>query len=265
MPHPTPRVQPLLLALTGIAFLLAGCETTTSHTASSLTVQAARAPRMATTDTPTPAATEPRTYTLRYVNAKSRDLIQPDLSALFATLARQGFTPAVADASPDAIVWIAAITDLHQEQQVGSLEGPPAADNPDSLRYKNAAGMIGRYNRLMHDDRHGSGEMILGPEGEVIMTGNLGDNVTDEARFDSNIPQRTVLRQRNVLALWATRTTSPAHADDDGELWLVEAMSDQPAGDPPTPFPVLVDLALQNLGTDTHGPQTVPLPEPTTP
>ncbi len=260
-PRPTPRSTRFLLALLPVLLLiLPGCETTAPTAAApQLTVQAARSPRLDATPT---TAAAPHAFTLRFVNAKTQALIQPHLSPLLDALSRQGFTPARRDQSPDTTVWVAAIENIQQEVQVGSMQGPPVADNPDSVRYKNTAAMFGRYNKLMHDDRYGAGEMMIGPEGEVIMTGNLGSSAADEASFQPNVPTRTVLRQRNVLAIWATDTAPPQNAEDDGELWRVEVMTDQPAPSPAPAFATLVDTALQHLAQDSNGLQTLPLPNP---
>ncbi len=252
------RFAPALLILPGLAVLLfPGCETTSASATPQLTVQASRSARMTDSDTSAP----PRTFTLRYVNASTQQTITPHLPPLLDALARHGFHPASRGESPDAVVWIAAIENLRQQVQAGSMQGPPVTGNPDSVRYKNTAAMFGRYNKLMHDDRYGSGEMMLGPEGEVIMTGNLGSSVTDDESFEPAVPTRTVLRQRNVLAIWATDTAPPQDAADQGELWRVEVMSDLPAQATPPDFSTLVDTAIQNLAQNTDGLQSVPPPE----
>ncbi|MCF3651629.1 hypothetical protein [Synoicihabitans lomoniglobus] len=242
-------------ALLVLATSLAGCQSTSGPSQPTLTVQADRAPEFAP-----PTDGSPLTFRLRFVNPDTQALIVPRQTGLIDALARLGFRPATREESPDTVVWIAAIENLRQEVKGGSMMGPPVTGNSDSIRHQNAAAMFGRYRTLLTDNRNHSGEMILGPEGEVIMTGNLASPIGEDSTEPPLVANRTVLRLRNVLAIWATTTAAPTNADDDGELWRVEIMSDLPGDAPPPSFDTLLGTAIEHLGQRTDGLREIPLP-----
>ena len=258
-PHFIPRPRlPLSFAIAFLAVLLGliGCESTPSASAPLLTVQASRSPAMGSAED-----ASRHTFRFRYVNARTQELVVPRQGALLDALARRGFDPASRNENPDTIVWIAAIENFRQEVKGGSMVGPSANGNPDSLRYKNAGALLGRYRTLGNDDRNRGGEMMIGPDGEVIMTGNLASLIGEDSTDRPELPSRTVLRLRNVLALWATATTPPQDAADDGELWRVEVLSDLPADDPPPDFDTLVSTAAQHIAQQTDGQREIPAPQ----
>lgn len=243
------------LLATVAALSFSGCETTGTSAEPKLTVQSSRAPQRGAAE-----GRATRTFRLRYVNARTQELIVPRQEPLLNALARQGFVPAARDASPDVLVWVAAIENIHQEVKAGSMVGPPVSGNEDSIRYKNAAAMFGRHRNTLSADRNSGGEAVIDPDGKIIMTGSLGSSIGEDSTEIPRVVQRTVLRKRNVLALWATDTAPPANADDDGELWRVEIMSDSPADAPPPDFDTLVSTAIQHIAQPTDGLREIPMP-----
>lgn len=238
-----------------LGLMVLGCESNTLSPEPRLRVTAS----LAAAAVPDPA--HPARYRVRFYNLPSQTLVVHHLPVLVDALAHRGFVPASAEESPEVLVWIAAAETQFNQTVLGTADGPPVADNPDSIRYRNVAGLMGRYRRLVADDRNRSGEMMLGPDGEVIMTGDLASSVTDETDYGSTVVSREVVRRRNVLAVWTVATSPPDDATDDGEIWRVEVEHAFESRTESPDFSVLVAAAAEHLATRTEGSRELPLPD----
>lgn len=98
------------------------------------------------------------------------------------------------------------------------MVGCPVNGNAGSIRDQNSAALFGRHRNTLSADRNNPGEAVMDPDGNIIMTESLGSSLVEVSTDMPQAPERGLIRQRNVLAIWATDTAPPASADDDGEL-----------------------------------------------
>ena len=248
----------ILLRVSFVSLVFSGCESTSPHGSSEGLVVQATSRDSSPVSAVTTATAERPTFSIRFYNASSMALLASQQATMNEALVDRGFQPAVRGKSPDMVVWMAALEGRVQREKLGSMKGAPIAGQ-DSIRNRNAARIMNRYESLM-DDRHSGGQMMIGPEGEIIKTGSWAENVTDEANFGQNIPAEIVVHQRNVFAVWAITSAPPENEDDDGELWRVEVVHEYPQVDGPTDMERLVRTAMEYMGNNTEGPLQVDLP-----
>ena len=251
----SPCLCPLrALLIVGALAVLTGCETAPP----SFIVQASTsATPLGKSSTDTDSSNR---YVIKYVNSLTQRLIAPYQGSIIQGLSEKGYHPATSREQPDVVVWIGAMLDETQLVKVPVHEGPIMADNPDSIRHKNVAGLMGRYRQLLHDNPNASGEMMLGPDGEVIMTGNLKNPGGEDIEYQAPQTRVSVARQRSAVAIWATATRAPVDANDSGERWRVEVVSELPADAPPPEIEALVLTAVSHIASNTKGPTKVPVP-----
>ena len=101
---------------------------------------------------------------------------------------------------------------------------------------------------------------MLGPDGEVIMTGNLKNPGGEDIEYQAPQTRVAVARQRSAVAIWATETRTPVNAKDSGERWRVEVVSELPVGAPPPEIEALVLTAASHIASSTKGAVKVPVP-----
>jgi hypothetical protein len=64
------------------------------------------------------------------------------------------------------------------------------AENPDSIRFKNVAAMVGegRYRQILTDRDESSGTILIGPDGGIIPTGGWKQMVKDSEERSVHTP-----------------------------------------------------------------------------
>ncbi|MCC5021941.1 MAG: hypothetical protein J6386_03655 [Candidatus Synoicihabitans palmerolidicus] len=151
------------------------------------------------------------------------DPLQPRLHGVLKELGYER----VSSEEADLIIRIVAQRDqpkvVTRELSVAETGGP---SNPDSIRFKNVAAMMGggRYPQLLNDDPNAPGEVLLGPQGEIITTGRLRERPDMGSR-----PVKRVTVKINRLELSAMETAvslDAADAGDAGIRWRVEIVSE---------------------------------------
>lgn len=124
-----------------------------------------------------------------YVLACTSDLVQQwflsnpkALLALEAALQKLGYEEA---ADP-----LLATHEIVAELGFGTRVALQNVENPDSIRFKNVASMVGqgRYRQILTERDDSSGSLLIGPDGQLIPTGGWKQVVKDSEHREFTTP-----------------------------------------------------------------------------
>lgn len=196
------------------------------------------------------AEPEGRSYAWLFYNQASADAFQPHVARMDAVLAERGYVLSpYRDAAIVLNVRVETDRLVRERRELTAAEsGVPM--NPDSIRYKNVAAMIGngRYNELLNDDPNAPGDIILGPNGEIIATGNLRKPVDPGARPEGEVVRRISSLSIHAVVTEAAASAPPKHVDGPSEAkWYIDLRASAAADESAEPISRLVDLAIERL------------------
>ncbi len=193
----------------------------------------------------TPAPLGQKKYAVVYADRSSEDLIQPHSEQLHAILRQLGYESAE-DQDVKVAIYVLAYTDqLGTVPRQMNIRDVAGAMNPDSIRYKNLAAMRdkGRYEELIDDDPYAPGDIVMGPSGEIMYTGDL-----KREQMERDLPMKKVVGQRiNRLVIRALEAPIPTDPEDVKIRWRVDVVSELPLDKPAPPMEKLVEAALDHL------------------
>ena len=193
----------------------------------------------------TPAPPGQKKYALIYGNLDSEIFILPHSELrLHATLRQLGYESADYQ-DVNVVIYVLAYKDqlgtVLRQMKIRDVAG---AMNPDSIRYKNLAAMRdkGRYRELIDDDPYAPGDVVMGPSGEIILTGAL-----KRQQMERDLPMKVVGQRINRLVIRALEAPIPTDPEDVKIRWRVEVVSELPLYKPAPPMEKLVEAALDHL------------------
>ena len=164
-------------------------------------------------------------YELVYSDAISETLIKPSSKQLHDALAQLGYESSE-PSEAQVVIYVTAIANKVETvtQQV-TAKDVIGAMNPDSIRYKNVAAMSphAQYEHLSDDDPTKPGDTIVGPSGEIILTGDLR-----RRQIEDELHNITFERRVNRLELGAMEMPLPADLKNTKIPWRVIVVSDLP-------------------------------------
>ena len=193
----------------------------------------------------TPAPLGQKKYALIYGNLDSEIFILPHSELrLHATLRQLGYESADYQ-DVNVVIYVLAYKDqlgtVLRQMKIRDVAG---AMNPDSIRYKNLAAMRdkGRYRELIDDDPYAPGDVVMGPSGEIILTGAL-----KRQQMERDLPMKVVGQRINRLVIRALEAPIPTDPEDVKIRWRVDVVSELPLYKPAPPMEKLVEAALDHL------------------
>ena len=197
----------------------------------------------------TPAPLGQKKYALIFGNLDSEIFILPHSELrLHATLRQLGYESADYQ-DVNVVIYVLAYKDqLGTVVRQMNIRDVAGAMNPDSIRYKNLAAMRdkgGRYRELIDDDPYAPGDVVMGPSGEIILTGDLKRQQIEQVLARSR--RLVVLRRINRLLIRALETPIPTDPEDVKIRWRVDVVSELPLDKPAPPMEKLVETALYHL------------------
>ncbi len=195
----------------------------------------------------TPTSLGLKKYAIVYGDRSSEDLIQPHSEQLHAILRQLGYESAKDQDVRVAIYVLAYKDQLGTVPRQMNIRDVAGAMNPDSIRYKNLAAMRdkGRYEELIDDDPTAPGDVVMGPSGEIILTGDLKRQQIEQVLANSR--RLVVLQRINRLLIRALETPLPTDPKDVNIRWRVDVVSKLPLYKPAPPMEKLVEAALDHL------------------
>ncbi len=190
-------------------------------------------------------------YVLYYGDGISEQLIEPHSKQLHAILGQLGYEPAqLSDAA--VIIYVVVSKDqlVTTTRQI-TMRDAVGTMNIDSIRYKNVAAMMPgtRYQQLLSNNPNEPGEIILGPSGEFIHTGDMRRQQLDQIERD--LPKINEVRRINQLIVSALELPIPDNPDEAKIPWQVRVLSDLPPDKPSPDTLDLIEAALDRL-LDQH-------------
>ena len=190
-----------------------------------------------------PASPGQMKYNLLYGNPQSETIIDPHKDAIEAVLEKLGYERANAEEADVAIYVLVALGELVAKTREMNSRDTGVPLNPDSIRYKNLAAMVGggRYTELLNDNPNGPGNVIMGPDGEMIETGSL------RRQSPLETGETTELRRINRLIIAAMELPFPNNPSDVKLRWRIESISDLPINGKPPTAKDLVEEATKQL------------------
>jgi|GEM_PF-3038230 len=197
-----------------------------------------------------PPPSEATGYLLVYSDANTRALVEPFQERIGAGLAQRGYESAPIDEATELIYVYALREQVVLRTQEVQVLNSSTSQNPDSVRYKNVAAMIGggRYPELLNDNSSAPGGVVVGPNGEWIATGNLRG-----VEKPPPASEEKVYRKVSGLVLTGVSAALPQRAEQAEIRWRVEIFSEQELDQPAPDIKRMVELALDHMETSTKG------------
>lgn len=194
-------------------------------------------------------------YELVYSDAISETLIKPSSKQLHDALAQLGYESSKPSEAQIAIYVTATANKVETVTQQVTAKDMIGAMNPDSIRYKNVAAMSPRaqYSDLSDDDPTKPGDTIIGPSGEIMVTGDLR-----RRQIEDELHNITFERRVNRIELGAMEMPIPSDPKNTKIPWRVIVVSDLPLDKPAPAMLDLFEAALDQLLEQHPEPASTP-------
>lgn len=190
---------------------------------------------------------DPQKYALGYSDKITKELLASFTDKFHTTLEEMGYEYTAQSLDAKLLVYLAidmnGLVKVTREKTAKEVGIPMVSD---SIRYKNVASMVrgGRYTKLLNDNPNDPGELLMGPDGNMIATGNLKERPLPSP---GDRPLIEELQRVNQLIVSALELPFPADPKDIIIPWQVKVRSDLPIDKPAPSASDLVEAALERM------------------